>query len=424
MRKRTVRDVDVAGRRVLVRVDYNVPLGDDGGILDDTRMRATLPTIRYLCERGAKVILMSHLGRPKGRDAALSLRRVGLRLGELLTERGATQRRPDAVQIGGLSEESGASLRGGMVHMTECCIGPEVQRAAHSLGEGEVLLLENLRFHPEEEANDLEYAKALASLGEVYVNDAFGTAHRAHASTEGVARLLPAVAGFLMEKEIEFLSRAVENPQRPYAAIIGGAKISTKMAILENLLSKVDKLLIGGGMANTFLKAEGFSVGESLVEDDFIEQANRVIAHADAAGVRLLLPADVIVAERFEADSPAKRVSVKDVPEGWRIMDAGETTIDVFARVLQDCKTIVWNGPMGVIEMGPFAHGSHRLAGVIANLREATTIIGGGETAAVVEQLGLASRFSHVSTGGGASLEFLEGKELPGVAALLDADSQ
>ena len=281
-------------------------------------------------------------------------------------------------------------------------------------------MLENLRFHPEEDANDPEYAKALASLGEVYVNDAFGTAHRAHASTEGVARLLPAVAGFLMEKEIEFLSRAVENPERPYAAIIGGAKISTKMAVLESLLSKVDKLFIGGGMANTFFKAEGFNVGESLVEDDFLEQARDVMRQADEKRVRLLLPADVIVAERFAADSPAKRVSVKDVPESWRIMDVGETTIDVFARALQDCRTVVWNGPMGVIEMAPFAHGSHRLAGVIANLREATTIIGGGETAAVVEQLGLAGRFSHVSTGGGASLEFLEGKELPGVAALLD----
>ena len=305
--------------------------------------------------------------------------------------------------------------------MAECCIGADVQRAAHSLGEGEVLLLENLRFHAEEEANDLEYAKALASLGEVYVNDAFGTAHRAHASTEGVARLLPAVAGFLMEKEIEFLSRAVEHPDRPYAAIIGGAKVSSKMAVLEHLLSKVDKLLIGGGMANTFLKAEGFNVGESLVEDDYLEQAKDVMGKADEKGVRLLLPADVVVAERFAADSPARRVSVKDVPDGWRIMDVGETTIDVFARALQDCRMVVWNGPMGVIEMPPFAHGSHRLAGVIANLREATTIIGGGETAAVVEQVGLASRFSHVSTGGGASLEFLEGKELPGVAALMDA---
>jgi len=394
VKKKTVRDVDVAGKRVLLRVDYNVPL-DGGLILDDSRIRATLPTIRYLQEHRAKVILMSHLGRPKGPEKALSLRPIAERLAAQLAE---------------------------PVLSTDCCVGPDVQRAAHSLDPGDILLLENLRFHQEEEANDPEYAKALASLGEVYVNDAFGTAHRAHASTEGVARMLPAVAGFLMEREIEFLSRAVENPERPYAAIIGGAKISTKMAVLENLLSKVDKLLIGGGMANTFLKAEGFDVGESLVEDEYLEQARNVMGQAEEKGVKLLLPADVIVAERFAADSPAKRVSVKDVPEGWRIMDVGETTIDVFARALQDCRMVVWNGPMGVIEMPPFAHGSHRLAGVIANLREATTIIGGGETAAVVEQVGLASRFSHVSTGGGASFEFLEGKELPGVAALMDAD--
>ena len=393
MRKKTVRDIDVAGKRVLVRVDYNVPL-DGGRILDDSRIRATLPTIRYLQERRAKVILMSHLGRPKGRDETLSLRPVAERLAALLVE---------------------------PVQSTGCCVGADVQRVAFALDSGDILLLENLRFHSEEEANDREYAKALASLGEVYVNDAFGAAHRAHASTEGVARLLPAVAGFLMEKEIEFLSRAVENPERPFAAIIGGAKVSTKMAVLESLLSKVDKLLIGGGMANTFFKAEGFNVGESLVEDDFLDQARNVMQQAEEKGVRLLLPADVIVAERFAADSPAKRVSVKDVPEGWRIMDVGETTIDVYARALQDCKMVVWNGPMGVIEMAPFAHGSHRLAGVVANLGEATTIIGGGETAAVVEQVGLASRFSHVSTGGGASLEFLEGKELPGLAALLDA---
>jgi len=436
VKKKTVRDIDVSGRRVLVRVDYNVPL-DAGRILDDSRIRATLPTISYLREHGAKIILMSHLGRPKGRDEALSLRPVAERLGDLLAL-DPPQRRPDAVEGDASPEGSGASLRGVSpsesalrpgeakirevrVQMTDCCVGADVQRAAHSLGEGEVLLLENLRFHPEEEANDREYAKALASLGEVYVNDAFGTAHRAHASTEGVARLLPAVAGFLMEKEIEFLSRAVENPERPYAAIIGGAKVSTKMAVLEHLMSKVDKLLVGGGMANTFVKAEGFNVGESLVEDDYLEQARDVIRQAEERNVKLLLPADVIVAERFAADSPARRVSVKDVPQGWRIMDVGETTIDVFARALQDCRMVVWNGPMGVIEMAPFAHGSHRLAGVIANLREATTIIGGGETAAVVEQVVVTSRFSHVSTGGGASLEFLEGKELPGVAALMDA---
>ena len=419
MKKKTVRDIEVRGKRVLVRVDYNVPL-DAGKILDDSRIRATLPTISYLREQRAKVILMSHLGRPKGRDEALSLRPVAERLANLLADE-ESRRRPGVDHGDTSSPESWASPREGAVQMTDCCVGVDVQRAAHSLREGGVLLLENLRFHAEEEANDPEYAKALASLGEVYVNDAFGTAHRAHASTEGVARLLPAVAGLLMEKEIEFLSLAVENPERPYAAIIGGAKISTKMAALENLLSKVDKLLIGGGMANTFLKAEGFNVGESLVEDDYLEQAKSVMRQADEKGVRLLLPADVIVAERFAADSPARRVSVKDVPEGWRIMDVGETTIDVFARALQDCRMVVWNGPMGVIEMAPFAHGSHRLAGVIANLREATTIIGGGETAAVVEQVGLASRFSHVSTGGGASLEFLEGKELPGVTALMDA---
>jgi phosphoglycerate kinase len=396
VKKKTIRDIDVAGKCLLVRVDFNVPLAETGGILDDTRIRATLPTIEYLRGQEAKLILLSHLGRPSGRDPKLSLRPVAARLGELL---------------------------GVAVKTTDCCVGPEVQEAAYSLAAGEVLVLENLRFHAEEEANDVEYAKALASLAEVFVNDAFGTAHRAHASTVGVARYLPAVAGFLMEKEIDYLSRAVAEPERPCAAIIGGAKVSTKMAVLENLLSKVDKLLIGGGMANTFLKAEGFSVGGSLVEDEFVEQARQVMSRADERGVRLLLPADVIVAERFAADSPAKRVSIRDVPDGWLIMDVGETTIDVYARALQGCKTVVWNGPMGVIEMAPFAHGSHRLAAVVASLEGATTITGGGETAAVIEQTGLASRFSHVSTAGGATLEFLEGKELPGVVALLDVDS-
>ncbi|KKL73630.1 hypothetical protein LCGC14_2072980 [marine sediment metagenome] len=396
MRKKTVRDVDVDGRRVLVRVDYNVPLDpESGGVLDDTRIKATLPTIEYLREKGAKLILASHLGRPKGkREPSLSLWHVAERLSELL---------------------------GSPVKTTGCCCGPVVQEMAHSLEAGEVLLLENLRFHGEEEANDPEYAKALASLAEVYVNDAFGAAHRAHASTEGVARYLPAAAGLLMEKELEFLGRAMQDPQRPYAAIIGGAKISTKMAVLESLLERVDKLLIGGGMANTFLKAEGFSVGESLAEDGFLERARQVMARAKEKRVLLLLPTDVIVADEFAADAQAKRVSIKDVPDGWRIMDVGEMTVDVFAKALEGCKTVVWNGPMGVIEFGSFAHGSHRLAGVVANLRGATTILGGGETAAVVEQLGIAGRFSHVSTGGGAALEFLEGRELPGVAALADA---
>ena len=396
MRKKTVRDIDVAGKRVLMRVDYNVPMeAESGRIADDRRIKATLPTLDYLRLEGAKVVLLSHLGRPKGeRDPRLSLAPVAERLSELMGE---------------------------PVQTADDCIGTEVQEAVAALADGEVLLLENVRFHPEEEANEAEFAKALASLCDIYVNDAFGTAHRAHASTEGVARLRPAVAGFLMEKEVNFLSRAVEDPERPYAAIIGGAKVSSKMGVLDALLECVDKLLIGGGMANTFLKAEGFDVAESLVEDDCIAEAKRIDEKAAERGVKLLLPADVIVAERFEADSPARRVSVKDVPAGWRIMDVGETTIDVYARVLADCKTVFWNGPMGVAEIPSFAHGSHRLAGVLAKLEEAMTIIGGGESAAMVESLGMAEEFSHVSTGGGASLEFLEGRELPGVAALQDA---
>ena len=396
MRKKTVRDIDVAGKRVLMRVDYNVPMdAASGRILDDRRIKATLPTLDYLRLEGAKVVLVSHLGRPKGeRDPRLSLAPVAERLSELMGE---------------------------PVQTADDCIGAEVQEAVAALVDGEVLLLENVRFHREEEANEAEFAKALASLCDVYVNDAFATAHRAHASTEGVARLRPAVAGFLMEKEVNFLCRAVEDPERPYAAIIGGAKVSSKMGVLDALLECVDKLLIGGGMANTFLKGEGFDVAESLVEDDCIAEAKRIDEKAAERGVRLLLPADVIVAERFEADSPARRVSVKDVPAGWRIMDVGETTIDVYARALADCKTVFWNGPMGVAEMPSFAHGSHRLAGVVAKLEEATTIVGGGETAAMVESLGMAEAFSHVSTGGGASLEFLEGRELPGVAVLQDA---
>jgi phosphoglycerate kinase len=396
MPKKTVRDVEVDGKRVLVRVDYNVPLDRESGrVLDDTRIRATLPTVEYLRERGAKLVLAAHLGRPKGkRDPSLSLSPVAERLSELLAS---------------------------PVKTTSCCCGTEAQEAAHSLAAGEVLLLENVRFHGEEEANDPEFAKALASLAELYVNDAFGTAHRAHASTEGVARYLPAVAGLLMEKELEFLGRAMENPERPYAAIIGGAKVSTKMAVLESLLGRVDKLLIGGGMANTFLKAEGFEVGESLVEDEFGEAARKVMERAKEKGVTLLLPTDVIVADGFAADAQAKRVRVKDVPEGWRIMDAGETTLDVYAKALEGCRTVVWNGPMGVIEFAPFAEGSHRMARVVANLKDATTVLGGGETVAVVRQLEMMDRFSHVSTGGGAALEFLQGRELPGVAALADA---
>lgn len=393
MRKRTIRDIDVDGKRVLVRVDYNVPIDwESGRILDDMRIKATLPTLAYLRARRAKVIIVSHLGRPKGEvNRELSLRPVARRLGELI--------------------EAPVTFAGD-------CVGREVQEAAHSLGAGELLMLENVRFHKEEEANDADFAKALASLADVYVNDAFGTAHRAHASTEGVAHYLPAVAGLLMEKELEYLGQALADPKHPYAAIIGGAKISSKIAVMDSLLEKVDKLLIGGGMANTFFKAEGFDVGESLVEDDYVEKAREIMEHASERGVRVLLPADVIVAERFAADSAARRASVKDVPKGWRIMDIGETTVDVFATALQECKMVFWNGPMGVAEMAPFSHGSHRIAAVLASLTDATTIVGGGETAAIVEEMHLESRISHVSTGGGASLEFLEGKELPGVAAL------
>ena len=394
MKKKTIREIDMSEKRVLVRVDYNVPLAPETGrVLDDTRIRATLPTIQYLREQGAKVILCSHLGRPKSHDPSLSLGCVVERLGELL---------------------------GQPVTMAGCCCGSVVQEMAYSLQPGEVLLLENLRFHPEEEANDPEYAKSLASLAEVYVNDAFGAAHRAHASTAGVTAYLPAVAGFLMEKEVEYLSRAVANPEHPYALVIGGAKISNKLPVLNNLLNQVDKLLMGGGMANTFLKAQGISVAESLAEDNMLEQAREAMQRARERNVELLLPVDVVVAERAAADSPHRTVPVNEVPAGLRIMDVGNETIDAFARALQGCRIVVWNGPMGVVEMEPFARGSYRLAEVIANLQGATTVLGGGETSEVVEKLGLRERYSHVSTGGGASLEFLEGRELPGVAALLD----
>ncbi|MCJ7511325.1 MAG: phosphoglycerate kinase [Dehalococcoidia bacterium] len=391
--KKTVADIDVQGKRVLLRVDFNVPLDpDDGHVLDDTRIRAALPTIEYLRERGARLILCSHLGRPKGVDDSLRLAPVARRLGELL---------------------------GSPVKTIGDCVGPQVKEAAQALGPGDVLLLENLRFHPEEEANDPDFARALASLADVYVNDAFGTAHRAHASTAGVAAYLPAVAGFLMEKELTFLGKALASPDRPFAAVIGGAKISTKMGVLENLLAKVDRLLIGGGMACTFLKAEGLEVGQSLVEEAYVETARQIRERASQRGVMLLLSSDVIVGDRFEADARRQQVSVKEIPAGWQIMDIGEKTVEAFVQALRDCKTVLWNGPMGVIEFEAFSQGSYRLAEAIAAL-DATTIVGGGETVAVVERLGLEGKFSHVSTGGGAALEFLEGRELPGVAALAD----
>ncbi len=396
MRKKTVRDIDVAGKRALVRVDFNVPLDKTTrAVLDDTRIRAALPTIRYLREKGARVILCSHLGRPDGQvKEELRLAPVAARLSELL---------------------------GAPVRTTSDCVGPEVEEAVRALGPGEVLLLENLRFHPEEEANDPEFARRLASLADVYVNDAFGTAHRAHASTAGVAAYLPAVAGLLMEKEIDYLDRVVTNPERPVAAVIGGAKISSKIGVLQNLLSKVDVILIGGGMASTFLKAQGREVGDSLVEDDQLDTANRIVAEAQERGVRLLLPVDVVVADAFDERASHRVVSVDAVEPGWHIMDIGPETARRYAEALTGMRTIVWNGPMGVAEWEAFAAGSKAIAEAMA-ASGATTIVGGGETVALVEQLGLAGRFSHVSTGGGASLEFLEGKELPGVAALLDRE--
>jgi len=395
MNKKTVRDIDVAGKRVLVRVDFNVPLDAEQRITDDTRIRAALPTIRYLLDHGAAVILMSHLGRPDGQVVEkLSLAPVAQHLSPLLE-------RP--------------------VEMAMDCIGPEVEAQARSLQPGQVLLLENLRFHEGEEKNDPEFAQQLALLGEVYVNDAFGTAHRAHASTEGVTRFLPGVAGFLMEKELNFLGSALEHPQRPFAAIVGGAKVSDKIAVLERLINMVDVLLIGGGMANTFLKAEGYEIGDSLFEKGKVDLARNLIGRA-RRGMTFLLPVDVVVADRFAADAQHKVVANSAVQAGWRILDIGPRTIEAFRAALANARTIVWNGTVGVAEMPAFARGTNALVEILAQRTRAgvLTIIGGGDSAAAVDAAGATEQMTHVSTGGGASLEFLEGRVLPGVAALQD----
>ncbi len=399
MDKKTIRDIDLAGKRVLVRVDFNVPLDSKQQITDDTRIRAALPTIRYVLDQGAAVILMSHLGRPDGKAVEkLSLAPVARRLSELL---------------------------GRPVQMATDCVGPAVEAQAKALQPGQVLLLENLRFHKEEEKNDPDFARQLAALGEVYVNDAFGTAHRAHASTEGVTRYLPGVAGFLMEKEINFLGSALENPRRPFVAIIGGAKVSDKIAVLERLISMVDALLIGGGMANTFLKAEGYEIGDSLFEEGKLDVARDLVAKAQNRGLRFLLPTDVVIADRFAADATYKVVSRDDVPKGWRILDIGPKTVEAFRETLADAQTIVWNGTLGVAEMPAFAKGTDAIIEILAKRTQAgaITIIGGGDSAAAVEEAGAAEKMTHVSTGGGASLEFLEGRTLPGVAALQDKSS-
>jgi len=389
--KKTVRDIDVRGRRVLVRADLNVPI-ENGVITDDTRIRESLPTIRYLLDQGAQVIVCSHLGRPKGPDPALSLAPVAGRM---------------------------ANLLGQEVLFAEDCVGPKAEAAVQAMGH-HVLLLENLRFHPEEEKNDPEFARQLASLAEIFVNDAFGAAHRAHASTEGVTHYLPAVAGLLMEKEVKYLGALVANPPHPFAAVVGGAKVSSKLPAIQHLLPKVDLLLVGGGMANTFLKAKGYEIGASLVEDDLLDAARAVMRDAETRGIELHLPVDVVAASRFAADAETATVPVGEVPAGWLILDIGPETVRQFANALQRAKAVVWNGPMGVFELEPFASGSFDLARAIAGLN-AVTVVGGGETAAVVAAAGLQDRFTHVSTGGGASLEMLEGKTLPGVAALLDA---
>ncbi len=392
MNKKTIKDIDVAGKRALVRVDFNVPL-KEGQVTDDRRIRAALPTIQYLLDNGAGVVLMSHLGRPKGRQPEFMMDPVAARLGELLN-------RP--------------------VKKLDDCVGPQVEAEVSAMKPGDVIVLENTRFYAEEKKNDAAFAAQLAALGDVYVNDAFGSAHRAHASTAGVTDTLrPAVAGFLLEKELEYLGGALANPAVPFLAIMGGAKISDKIAVIENLLSKVDSLLIGGGMANTFFVAQGLSVGQSLVEGEAIETAKKLLAaHAE----KLVLPVDCVVAAEFKAEAEAKVVPVDEVPDGWMILDIGPATIAHFSNRLAAAKTVVWNGPMGVFEFSRFAEGTFAIARALSGLGDATTIIGGGDSAAAAEQSGLANKMSHISTGGGASLEFLEGNVLPGVAALDDRE--
>lgn len=393
MNKKTITDVDVSGKRVLVRVDFNVPL-QEGVVTDDRRIRAALPTIEYLLKHKAAVILMSHLGRPKGPgDEAFKMDPVAARLSDIIE-------RP--------------------VKKLDDCVGPEVEAAVKAMKPGQVILLENTRFHPEEKKNDPDLSAKLAALGEVYVNDAFGSAHRAHASTAGVTDYLrPAVAGFLLGKELDYLDNALANPVRPFVAILGGAKVSDKIGVIQNLLPQVDALLIGGGMANTFFAAQDLNTGESLVEEEAIEMAKKLL---DEASDKLFLPVDAVIADKFDANAEAKIVPIDEIPDKWRVLDIGPATIAHFSNRLAAAKTVVWNGPMGVFEFPRFAEGTFAIARALANLEEATTIIGGGDSAAAAELSGLAKEMSHISTGGGASLEFLEGKVLPGVAALDDKE--
>jgi phosphoglycerate kinase len=392
MAKKTVRDIDLRGKKVLVRVDFNVPI-KDGKITDDTRITSALPTLTYILDqKGASLILMSHLGRPKKPDKENSLGPVAERLSALL---------------------------GRKVTLAEDCIGPAAEAAVKAMKPGDVLMLENVRFHPEEEKNEPGFARALASLGDVYVNDAFGTAHRAHASTEGVARILPGVAGFLMEKEIRFLGGVLENPAKPFVAIIGGAKVSTKIAVLESLLPKVSTFIIGGGMAYTFLTVKGVATGKSLVEKDFLDTARSFLDKAAKAGVEVLLPIDHVVASEFSESAKAEPVDAAAVPEGKVSMDVGPKSLALFRDRIAKAKTVVWNGPLGVFEFPQFATGTQEVAKMVAAC-PGVTVVGGGDSVAAVNQFGLAEKIKHVSTGGGASLEFLEGRQLPGITALAD----
>ena len=389
MNKKTVRDIDLKGKRAFIRVDFNVPMAD-GKVTDDKRIKASLPTIKYVLDQGGSAILASHLGRPKGGpDPAFSLRPAS----EVL-----------------------ANLLGVPVKMAPDSIGPEVEAMAKDLKPGEVLMLENTRFHKGEEKNDPELSKQMAALADVYVDDAFGSAHRAHASTEGITHFLPSVSGFLMEQELEYLGRAVANPEHPYIAILGGAKISDKILVVETLLAQADKLIIGGGMANTFLAAKGYNMQDSLVEEVSIETAKSILAKS---GDKIILPVDAVIADKFDAEANSQVVDVDKIPAGWRMLDVGPKTLDLYKRELEGAKLIVWNGPVGVFEMPKFAEGTFALARMLAE-SGATTVIGGGDSASAVKKAGVAKQMTHVSTGGGASLEFLEGKELPGVAALND----
>ena len=393
LNKKTVRDIDVKGKKVIVRVDFNVPLDENGNITDDKRIVGALPTIKYLVEHGAKTILVSHLGRPKnGFEDKFSMRPTVERLSKLL---------------------------GIEVKLAKDVIGEDAKAKAASLKDGEVLMLENVRFHKEETKNDPEFAKSLSELAEIYVNDAFGTAHRAHASTAGLADYLPAVCGFLIEKEIEFMGKALENPARPFVAILGGSKVSDKIGVIENLIDKVDALIIGGGMAYTFLKAKGYEIGGSICEDDKVELAKELMERAKKANVKLLLPVETVVSKEFKNDTEYKTVPSNNIEAEWSGMDIGAKTIELFSEEIKTAKTIVWNGPMGVFEFPNFAVGTKAIAKAVAE-SGAVSIVGGGDSAAAVEQLGYADKITHISTGGGASLEFLEGKVLPGIDVLMD----